>query len=73
MGTNGSFASGSTNIEEGRYWKTLYITPSGIEFIELKVKGKPYKLPEESHSLNATYAMWNKPDKGKRLHVCVNP
>lgn len=67
MGTNGSFASGSTNIEEGRYWKTLYITPSGIEFIELKVKGKPYKLPEESHSLNATYAMWNKPDKDGRV------
>lgn len=67
MGGNGSHASGSTNTEEGRNWKTIYVTPSGIKFIELKDKGKPYKLPEESHSPNATYAMWNKPDKKGRV------
>lgn len=67
MGGNGSFANGSTKTEEGRKWKPLYTTPSGIEFIELKDKKKPYKLPEESHSPNATYAMWNKPDKKGRV------
>lgn len=63
MGGNGSFASGSTNTEEGRLWKTLYVSPSGIEYIEKKNPKDSAKLPEESHSPNATYATWNKPDK----------
>lgn len=64
MGANGSFALGTTNTEEGREWKTVMITPSGIKIIEKKNPKSSFKLPEESHSPNAIYAIFNKGGKG---------
>ena len=38
MGANGSFANGTTSTEEGRRWKTVAVTESGIKIIEMKKK-----------------------------------
>lgn len=63
MGANGSFASGSTNSESGRRWHTLFVSNKKVKYIELKNKKDSIKLPEESHSPNSIYAIFNKPDK----------
>jgi hypothetical protein len=64
MGGNGSFARKSTASEAGRKWKTVAITSSGIKILELKNPKSPFKLPEESHSPNSVYAIFNKSGKG---------
>lgn len=63
MGGNGSFASKSTASESGRRWKTVYVTKSGIKIIEMKNPKAAFKLPEESHSPNSVYAIFNKGGK----------
>ena len=63
MGGNGSFSNGSTSTEEGRRLKTIYEFGGDIKIIELKNSKDPIKLPEESHSPNATYAIFNKGGK----------
>lgn len=64
MGGNGSFVSKSTASEAGRRWKTIVITDSGIKILELKNPKSSLKLPEESHSPNTVYAIFNKGGKG---------
>ena len=63
MGANGSFASGATNTENGRRWQTILELSDGTKIIELKKKGS-IKLPEESHTPNSIYAIFNKDGKG---------
>ena len=63
MGANGSFANGSTATESGRRWQTVHILKDGTKVIELKKKGA-VKLPEESHSPNSTYAIFNQDGSG---------
>lgn len=64
MGGNGSFAKGSTAAEEGRRWKTVLVLPNGAKVIELKNPLSNHKAPEESHSPNSVYVMFNKNGKG---------
>lgn len=64
MGGNGSFALKSTVSEAGRRWKTVMTTPSGIKILELKNPNSSISLPEESHTPNTTYAIFNKGGKG---------
>ena len=64
MGGNGSFARKTTASEAGRRWKTVTITSSGIKILELKDPKSSLKLPEESHSPNSVYAIFNKSGKG---------
>ena len=64
MGANGSFANGSTALEKDRRWKTILVLKDGTKIIELKNKKGAVKLPEESHSPNSTYAIFNKDGKG---------
>ncbi len=59
MGANGSFASGSTDSEIGRNWKTIG-TIGDIPIIQLKNKTASNKLPEESHTANRTYVIFEK-------------
>lgn len=63
MGANGSFASGATSTENGRRWKTILTLPDGTKIIELKKDGS-IKLPEESHTPNSVYAIFNKDGNG---------
>ena len=64
MGANGSFALGTTATEKGRRWTTIAVTESGIKIIEMKNPNAPLKLPEESHSPNSIYAIFNKGGNG---------
>lgn len=64
MGANGSFANGTTSTEEDRRWKTVAVTESGIKIIEMKNPKSSLKLPEESHSPNSIYAVFNKGGNG---------
>lgn len=64
MGGNGSFANGSTAIEEGRRWKTVAILSNGAKVIELKNPKASHKAPEESHTPNSVYVMFNKGGNG---------
>ena len=64
MGANGSFASGATASESGRRWKTVAVLSNGFKVIELKDKNAQHKAPEESHSPNSVYVMFNKNGKG---------
>ena len=64
MGGNGSFANKSTATEAGRRWKTVYVTKSGIKILEMKNPKAAIKLPEESHSPNSVFAIFNKGGKG---------
>ena len=60
MGANGSFANGWTATESGRRWQTVHVLNNGTKVIELKNKKGAVKLPEESHSPNSIYAIFNK-------------
>lgn len=64
MGANGSKAAGITETEEGRRWKTIEVLGNGVKVIDFKAQNTPGKMPEESHSPNAVYAMMNKDGKG---------
>lgn len=64
MGANGSFASGSTATEEGRNWKTVTVLKNGFKVIQLKNPNANHKAPEESHSPNSVYVMFNKNGSG---------
>lgn len=64
MGSNGSFASGSTTIEENRRWKTVMVLSNGVKIIELKNPKSNHKAPEESHKKNSIYVMYNKNGNG---------
>ena len=64
MGGNGSFIRQSTASEAGRRWKTVAITSLGIKILEMKNPKAALKLPEESHSPNSVYAIFNKGGKG---------
>lgn|SRR5574344_678692 len=60
MGANGSFASGYTDIEDNRNFKTRYSIGDNIKILELKNPKGSLKLPEESHTPNRVYAIFNK-------------
>lgn len=64
MGANGSFASGSTAVEEGRRWRTVMSLSNGMKVIELKNRKDNHKAPEESLSPNSVYVMFNKDGNG---------
>lgn len=59
MGANGSFASGSTNSELGRNYKTIG-TVGSIQVVTPKNPKAGVKLPEESHMPNRVYATFYK-------------
>ncbi len=59
MGGNGSFASGATNSELGRKWYAVD-TYSDIQIVQLKDKKRSNKLPEESHTPNRIYAVFER-------------
>lgn len=60
MGANGSFASGRTSTEEGCRWRTVMTLPNGV----IKDRKANHKAPEESHSPNSVYVMFNKNGDG---------
>lgn len=59
MGGNGSRGKGLLNSELGRNWKTV-ATIGKIQIVQLKNSQKPNKLPEESHTANRIYAIFEK-------------
>lgn len=59
MGANGSHANGSIESELGRNWKTTG-TVGDIQIVQKKNSKESVKLPEESHSPNRIYAIFNK-------------
>lgn len=59
MGVNGSFASGSTNSEIGRAYKTMG-SIGEIQVVAPKNPKAGIKLPEESHIPNRIYATFYK-------------
>ena len=62
MGGNGSFASGTTNSEAGRAYKTV-ATLGEILILEKKNPMDSSSLPEESHTPNRIYAEIRKDGK----------
>lgn len=59
MGANGSHANGSLESELGRNWKTTG-TVGDIQIVQKKNIKESVKLPEESHTPNRIYAIFNK-------------
>ena len=59
MGANGSHANGSLESELGRNWKTTG-TVGDIQIVQKKNTSESVKLPEESHTPNRLYAIFNK-------------
>lgn len=59
MGANGSHSNGSLDSELGRKWKTTG-TVGDIQIVQKKNAKESVKLPEESHSPNRIYAVFNK-------------
>ena len=59
MGGNGSRGRGLLNSELGRNWKTV-ATIGKIQVVQLKDQSKSNKLPEESHTANRIYAIFEK-------------
>lgn len=59
MGANGSHANGSLDSELGRNWKTTG-TVGNIQIVQKKNSKESVKLPEESHTPNRIYAIFNK-------------
>lgn len=64
MGGNGSFASGATNLESNRRFKTIFDFNENIKILEMKNSRDGVKLPEESHTKNRVYAIFYKNGKG---------
>lgn len=62
MGGNGSYASGSTNSEAGRAYKTVG-SIGNIQIVEKKNPKDSSSLPEESHTPNRIYAEIRKDGK----------
>lgn len=65
MGANGSHANGSLESELGRNWKTTD-TVGEIQIVQKKKSKESVKLPEESHTPNRIYAIFNK--NGEDVH-----
>ena len=63
MGGNGSKSSGITDKEENQDWKTIITLDNGVKILQLKKSNASVKLPEESHSPNSIYAIFNKDGK----------
>lgn len=59
MGGNGSRGKGLLDSELGRNWKTT-ASIGEIQVVQLKDLSKPNKLPEESHTANRLYAIFEK-------------
>ena len=59
MGANGSRGKGLLDSEIGRNWKTV-ATIGKIQVVQLKDSSKSNKLPEESHTANRIYAIFEK-------------
>ncbi|MBQ3634716.1 MAG: hypothetical protein II951_03765 [Bacteroidales bacterium] len=55
MGSNGSFARGDADTEEGRKYKCIAVLSDNIKVLVPKESNKGIKLPEESHSPNRIY------------------
>lgn len=59
MGGNGSRGKGLLNSELGRNWK-MVAAIGEIQVVQLKDLTKSNKLPEESHTANRIYAIFEK-------------
>lgn len=68
MGANGSKASGRLESESGREYTTIF-TIGDIQVVQAKDGRKRVKLPEESHTPNRTYAVFNKNGTLKSIGV----
>lgn len=66
MGANGSHVNGSLESELGRNWKTTG-NVGDIQIVQKKNAKESVKLPEESHTPNRIYAVFNK--KGDDVHA----
>ena len=60
MGGNGSFGSGSLEMESGRDYRTRYSISKNIKVIELKPHVKHGTMPTESHTANRVYVTMKK-------------
>jgi hypothetical protein len=59
MGANGSFANGTTDSDAGRRWTTIDHV-GNVQIIMKKDHNDSNKLPEESHTPNRIYAIFEK-------------
>jgi hypothetical protein len=59
MGANGSFANGTTESDAGRRWNTIDQV-GDVQIITKKNPNDSNKLPEESHTPNRIYAIFEK-------------
>lgn len=59
MGANGSHANGSIASEMGREWKTIGVV-AGAQIIQRKNPKASNKLPEESHTPDRIYAVFER-------------
>lgn len=59
MGSNGSFARGDANTEEGRMYKCIAVLADNIKVLMPKASNHGVKLPEESHTPNAVYVSFH--------------
>ncbi|MBQ9363998.1 MAG: hypothetical protein IJT97_11385 [Bacteroidaceae bacterium] len=66
MGGNGSFGSGSLEMESGRDYRTRYSISKNIKVIELKPHVKHGTMPTESHTANRVYVTMKKDGSGVR-------
>ena len=55
MGSNGRYARGDANTEEGRQYKCINLLDDNIKVLVPKDSKKGIKLPEESHTPNRIY------------------
>lgn len=64
MGGNGSKAAGLLEVESNRRYKEIEVLENGVKVIAFKDSKTPTKMPEESHSPIAIYAMMFKKGNG---------
>lgn len=64
MGSNGSFARGDANTEEGRKYKTIASIGDNIKVLQAKNPKLGTKSPEESHTPNRVYVIFHPDGSG---------
>lgn len=60
MGANGSKASGALEDPNNREFKSVCFISKNIEVVQLKNDKQRVRLPEESHTPNRVYVVYNK-------------
>ncbi|MCM1143002.1 MAG: hypothetical protein NC453_30930 [Muribaculum sp.] len=60
MGANGSKASGALENSQNREFDTQFFISKNIEVVQLRNANQRVRLPEESHTPNRVYVVFNK-------------